>query len=197
MHRSITSFILILSVFISAQTLDSIALDTAKTFKTLNSALKNKEEAYILDLSKNKLSDFPMEIFQLKNLNVLILKRNKIKALPDSFHLLPHLQIINFERNKIDTLPPSLFLCKDLKEIHVGMNMIRSIPDSIAQLQQLEVLDMWSNDLSNYSAELQNLKKLKFFDIRAIIINDEIKSMLSEWLPDTKIEASPSCGCDL
>lgn len=197
MQRSITSIIIICLGLLWGQTLDSLALDTVRTFRSLSSAMSHPLEVFKLDLSKQKLSEIPAEVFEMKNLNVLVLQRNKIKSLPDNFDQLPHLQIVDMERNKIDSLPPSLFQCKGMKELHFGMNQIRTIPDEISKLEQLRVLDIWSNDLNYYSSELQHLKHLELLDIRAILINDEIKNMLMEWLPNTQIEASASCGCDL
>ena len=49
-----------------AQVIPLNDLDTARVFFDLNKAIENRENVLRLDLSKQKLIDFPEEIFQLQ-----------------------------------------------------------------------------------------------------------------------------------
>jgi len=53
-------------------------LSEAPIFYKLNKALKHKEEVRILNLSNQKLDEFPEKILELKNLVILLLDSNQI-----------------------------------------------------------------------------------------------------------------------
>jgi hypothetical protein len=60
-------FLGLISVASSGQLLSLEALDTTKVFRSIESALINPNEVYRLDLSKQKLEEFPKEVFEFKN----------------------------------------------------------------------------------------------------------------------------------
>ncbi|NJL14071.1 MAG: hypothetical protein HC913_14405, partial [Microscillaceae bacterium] len=73
---------------VQAQVIDS-AFMAQHTYTDLKAALQNPEDVYGLDLSGQGLTEFPMEIFQFKNLRILNLgynlkteKRNNLKEIP-------------------------------------------------------------------------------------------------------------------
>jgi leucine-rich repeat protein SHOC2 len=65
-----------------AQLLDPIALDTMRTFRSLERALQNPDQVYRLDLSGQKLKEVPEDIRKLRNLNHLDLGNNRLKSRP-------------------------------------------------------------------------------------------------------------------
>ena len=83
--------ILYLSLLSATSQLSQDELDTCRIYTTLESALANPDDVYILKLPKIKAKEFPTEILQFKNLNVLDLSKNKLSELPDTLALLQQL----------------------------------------------------------------------------------------------------------
>jgi len=57
-------------------------------YYNLKKALRNKEKAYRLNLSKTELTEFPVDIFELTELRYLILDSNQIIYIPEKIYLL-------------------------------------------------------------------------------------------------------------
>ena len=68
--------VFMISRFANAQLLDETALDTVKVYKSIEEAMVNPDEVYILKLKGDKLTEFPKEILKFKNLNS---NKNKTK----------------------------------------------------------------------------------------------------------------------
>ena len=91
-NLSLTVLLVLVSGVSNAQLLDAVALDSVRTYRKLDRALREPDQVYRLDLSGQKLKTVPGEVFQFKNLNALDLSGNKIKQLPDSLGKLVYLQ---------------------------------------------------------------------------------------------------------
>ena len=76
-----------------------------KIYSSLSEALVNPEIVEHLDLHKQKLKSFPVEILLLKNLKTLNLSKNKIDVLPTEIYELSKLEKLNVSHNKLYTLP--------------------------------------------------------------------------------------------
>ncbi|XP_069079181.1 malignant fibrous histiocytoma-amplified sequence 1 homolog [Pleurodeles waltl] len=118
-----------------------------------------------LILSKNELSEFPMEIKNLIQLEKLELNQNKIQLVPEGvFHFLPHLTFLKLSNNRIADLPNDLATCQSLKYLNLSHNWIRTFPDVILELRSIEELYVESNKLRKLPVELfldLPLKKFK------------------------------------
>jgi Leucine-rich repeat (LRR) protein len=187
--------ILYLSILSATSQLSQDELDTCRIYTTLESALANPDDVYILKLPKIKAKEFPTEILQFKNLNVLDLSKNKLSELPDTLASLQQLQEIDLGKNKFEIFPVVLTQLIHLKKLTLSQNMITAIPFDINQLKDLEILDMWSNDLYVIPDSISDLKKLKVFDLRVIQFTETEKEHITQLLPNTKIQFSNSCNC--
>ena len=188
-------FVFISPFLVKAQLLGSAALDTMKVYRSLDKALKEPEKVYILDLNKEKLKDFPLEILQLKNLNVLLLQKNKFKEIPDTIQNLTYLQELDLSRNKLTEIPVGITKLQHLKSLTLNRNQIEALPPEFGNLSELQYLDMWSNNLSEFPRELSKLEKLKTFDLRVISYNSDEQKYIQKLLPETEILFSNSCNC--
>ena len=65
------------------------------TFRNLDSALAFKEAVYRLDLSKQKLEEFPNSIFTFQNLEYLDLSKNKLSQIPLKISELKKLRVLS------------------------------------------------------------------------------------------------------
>ena len=178
-----------------AQRLDSAQLSKVRVHYSLEEALKNPDSVYILVLKREKLTEFPEEIFQFRNLQKLDLSRNKIQVIPREIGTLSHLTNLNLSRNKLGTLPPDIGNLKNLKQLFIYQNNIAFLPSEIGDLESLVYLDMWDNELESLPVEIGNLKNLAELDMRVIEISDSYQKEIHELLPNTKIHFSNSCDC--
>ena len=88
-----------------AQLLPQTELDSVKEYHSLESALREPDKVYRLQLTRKKLKEVPPEIRQLKNLNALDLGRNKLKDLPEWLGELAYLQEFSAPQNKLREMP--------------------------------------------------------------------------------------------
>ncbi len=188
--------ILCLSYSVSyAQLLDSVTLANLPQTITLEEAKQNPDAVVKLTLRKQKLKEFPKEIFTFKNLQYLDLSKNNFKYIPDSFNMLPNLQVLMVSKCGLEKLPAHIGDLKNLKHINANQNNITRIPYSFGLLEKLEFADLWSNDLEAYPESLKELKKLRWMDLRNILIPLDKQNELKQFLPQAIIEFSPPCKC--
>lgn len=161
----------------------------------LNEALKTPKAIRRLDLSKTKLKEIPMEVFQLYNLEMLDLSRNQIKSIPPEIKNLKKLRILDISRNKLEALPAEIGQLKDLEKLDAGRNDLFNIPPEMGNCESLEILSLWENNLSGLPATLKKIPVLKEIDMRNIMISDPMRAMLEEMLPGVKLLFTSNCNC--
>jgi Leucine-rich repeat (LRR) protein len=180
---------------VQSQVLSTKDLDTARVFTNLDQALLNPDAVLRLDLSKQKLSSIPDDVFRLHNLQELILNKCRINELPNRFSGLPHLQRLECEHNEIDSIPPSIFTLKHLKTLNLADNIIESIPDEVDRLDSLETLALWDNPIGYYPERLTEMQHLKVLDVLNNAMSRETQQRLKTGLPNCKLIMSPPCAC--
>lgn len=155
---------------------------------SVEQAMQKPDSIFRLDLRNQKLSIFPKEILQLKNLNELWLSKNQLKEIPTEITQLVNLQLLDLSNNAITTLPESLKMLKNLKKINLTNNpqidgnqifnllaqlpklqsieinfcKIETLPTSITQMKQLKDLQMTGNQLKEIPTEIGALENLEF-----------------------------------
>ena len=177
------------------QLLSDAKIDTCKIYYSLSEALKTPDKVYVLNLSREKLKNFPIEILKLKNLQKLDLFKNKLDSIPDNIHHLTYLQYLNIGKNNLNKFPTGVTKLENLKSLILNQNEINTIPDNIDKLYNLEYLDMWSNNLEYISDNIKFLTKLEELDLSVIICNNDEKYRIKSLLPGTKVSFSNSCNC--
>lgn len=198
MQLKIYTTILLIGLFFQnakSQTITYDSIDTCHIYYSLDKALKNPNQVYVLNLTKNKLTEFPNEILKFKNLNILYLNKNKLKSIPDSIGTLIHLQKLDLGKNKLETFPLGIVELVEMKKLILNQNYITGIPYAINKLKKLEYLDMWSNDLYQIPESISELPNLKEFDLRVIQFSNSEQERISKLLPNTLIHFSNSCNC--
>ncbi|MBS1570679.1 MAG: leucine-rich repeat domain-containing protein [Bacteroidetes bacterium] len=178
-----------------AQLLPQTALDTVRTFHSLERALQHPDSVYRLDLSHKKLKQVPEEIRRLKNLNALDLGRNKLRDLPGWMNELRYMQEFSAGRNKFTQIPNTVCQWKHLKRLDLHQNHIEGLPACMGNLKELFSLDLWSNDLGEFPDEISGMKALRFLDLRVIQFSDKEIDRISNLLPSVKIFFSQPCNC--
>jgi Leucine-rich repeat (LRR) protein len=197
---SYISGLLPFTCFINTCAHAQVQVDTAflmqqKEYHELDEAMKQPDSVYILNLSREKLTSFPEEIFQLKNLRILDISHNKIKEIPASIGTLVHLNGLDISNNKISSIPSSIGNMHDLISLKLNRNIIDSIPPEIGNLKNLEVLELWDNEIHFIPDEIKGLYNLKVLELRGILFNEEEQQRIKGLLPEANVYLSPSCNC--
>ncbi|NWY01824.1 LRCH1 protein, partial [Nothoprocta ornata] len=117
------------------------------------------------DLSKNRLTEIPIEVCHFVSLETLNLYHNCIKIIPDAIVNLQMLTYLNLSRNQLSSLPACL--CSlPLKVLIASNNKLGSLPEEIGQLKQLMELDVSCNEITALPQQIGQLKSLKELNIR-------------------------------
>ena len=182
---------------IQAQLLPQATLDTVRTYRSLESALREPDMVYRLDLSKEKLKVVPEELKQFKNLNALDLSNNKLKELPTWIGDFQYLQEFRAAKNKLVDFPIGICELKELERLDLSQNALTGLPACIGRLNQLVSLDLWSNDLAEFPDEMEGMKALRFMDLRVIQMEQPDMDRIQDLLPKAKIYFSQPCNCGM
>uniref|UniRef100_F7E053 Leucine rich repeats and calponin homology domain containing 1 n=1 Tax=Ornithorhynchus anatinus TaxID=9258 RepID=F7E053_ORNAN len=117
------------------------------------------------DLSKNKLTEVPMELCHFVSLETLNLYHNCIKVIPEAIINLQMLTYLNLSRNQLSSMPASL--CGlPLKVLIASNNKLGSLPEEIGQLKQLMELDVSCNEITALPQQIGQLKSLRELNVR-------------------------------
>ncbi|NWS95957.1 LRCH1 protein, partial [Mionectes macconnelli] len=117
------------------------------------------------DLSKNRLTEVPVELCHFVSLETLNLYHNCIKNIPDAIVNLQMLTYLNLSRNQLSSLPACL--CGlPLKVLIASNNKLGSLPEEIGQLKQLMELDVSCNEITALPQQIGQLKSLKELNVR-------------------------------
>ncbi|MBZ0206725.1 MAG: leucine-rich repeat domain-containing protein [Flavobacteriales bacterium] len=186
---------LLLAALAQAQLLPQLALDSVRTYRSLERALQNPDSVYRLDLSHQKLKEVPEEVRRFKNLNALDLGRNKLKDLPGWMNELQYMQEFSAGRNKFTRIPNGVCQWKHLKRLDMHQNRIEGLPACMGGLKELYSLDLWSNDLGDFPDAISGMKALRFMDLRVIQFSQGEMDRITTLLPSVKIFFSQPCNC--
>uniref|UniRef100_A0A8C5UHK8 Leucine rich repeats and calponin homology domain containing 2 n=1 Tax=Malurus cyaneus samueli TaxID=2593467 RepID=A0A8C5UHK8_9PASS len=117
------------------------------------------------DLSKNRFTEIPPDVWLFAPLETLNLYHNCIKSIPESIKNLQMLTYLNISRNLLSTLPKYLFDLP-LKVLVVSNNKLVSIPEEIGKLRGLMELDISCNELQVLPQQIGKLQSLRELNIR-------------------------------
>lgn len=120
---------------------------------------------FLSDLSRNRLSEIPMEACHFVSLESLNLYQNCIRYIPEAVLNLQALTFLNISRNQLSTLP--VHLCNlPLKVLIASNNKLVSLPEEIGQLRHLTELDVSCNEIQTVPSQIGNLEALRDFNVR-------------------------------
>ncbi|XP_039601184.1 leucine-rich repeat and calponin homology domain-containing protein 1 isoform X5 [Polypterus senegalus] len=117
------------------------------------------------DLSKNRLTEIPIEVCNFVSLEVLNLYHNCIKVIPDAIASLQMLTYLNLSRNQLSALP--VCLCGlPLKVLIASNNKLCTLPEELGQLKDLMELDISCNEITALPQQIGQLRSLRELNIR-------------------------------
>nr|XP_055171889.1 DISP complex protein LRCH3 isoform X6 [Nyctereutes procyonoides] len=117
------------------------------------------------DLSRNRLSEIPIEACHFVSLENLNLYQNCIRYIPEAVLNLQALTFLNISRNQLSTLP--VHLCNlPLKVLIASNNKLVSLPEEIGHLRHLTELDVSCNEIQTVPSQIGNLEALRDLNVR-------------------------------
>jgi internalin A len=156
-----------------------------KRLKLIGRGLKNfpmelleLENLEMLDLSNNRISNVPKEITRLKKLKTLILRNNRIKNLPEEIADLENLTHLVLGGNQMSSLPLRFSMLRNLKELHLSGNKLSEIPECIFYLENLQTLWLASNKIDIIPNKINQLERLKTLYIQNNYIQEIPESLI-------------------
>jgi Leucine-rich repeat (LRR) protein len=138
-----------------------------------------------LNLYNARLSELPINVTRLPNLEELDLYYNDIKQLPNEICHMPKLKTLAVSNNELWNLPAHIAKIKtletlyahhnrlndlptlpDLKLLHIGHNLFKTVPERVYTLDNLIEIDMSKNQIMEVPVQLRKLEKLQrvFFE---------------------------------
>ncbi|CAH2324027.1 PH domain leucine-rich repeat-containing phosphatase 2 isoform X1 [Pelobates cultripes] len=121
----------------------------------------------VLNLSHNKLGEFPLQICEIPNLTELNLSCNRLSQLPAQIGQLLSLQTMILDGNSLTSLPEELGCLQHLSTLGLSFNDFSNIPKVYEKLCSVEKLCMAGNCVGMLSLQmLNNMPHLKHIDLR-------------------------------
>jgi len=118
-----------------------------------------------LDLSRQRLRDFPSEIVACENLTSLTLSNNELASLPDDLATLAQLRTIILTGNRFVRVPDVLTKMPWLQVLIMRNNEIRSLVP-LSAITELATLDLQGNPLDSIADDaFTGLKNLRVLDL--------------------------------
>ncbi|CAN0085407.1 unnamed protein product [Lampetra fluviatilis] len=118
------------------------------------------------DLSRNRLSEVPLDVCHYVSMETLYLYHNCIKSIPDPLGNLQVLTYLNLSRNQLGSLPVHVCKLPMLKVLVLSNNKIGALPPNIGQLCSLLELDVSCNELEVLPPEMGSLVLLRELNVR-------------------------------
>lgn len=123
-----------------------------KRLLTLSSVLRN------LDLSDNSLTLLPPEIGSFSLLKSITFNNNKLTFIPDDIGNLIKLEVLSFSGNRLTDLPTTITNLANLKYVYLGSNKLKSFPVLLCGLRHLEVIDLSNNVIESIPSDVSSIR---------------------------------------
>lgn len=170
-----------------ASSLNFLSLNSCR-LKFLPNFINCFKNLYILNCSKNLLSNIPEEfgnlksltnlslnhnsikdnipkpIYDLRKLKYLSLENNGIKVIEDDIKELKNLHLLNISSNNLNSISRSIGALKDLSILTICNNFIRELPPTITRCTSLTSINISNNQLQTLPKQLHKLQDLQFLD---------------------------------
>lgn len=150
-----------------------------------------------LILDGEGLTEFPIEILQLEELEELYLGNNNISFIPPGIKNLKKLKVLSLIKNQISIIPIEICYLSDLVQLGLNQNAIKEIPEELCDLKKLEVLGLNNNQISAIPQKIKNLKNLKLFGIENNLVQIipfeivRLNNLLTFHIKDNPLQAPP------
>jgi hypothetical protein len=118
-----------------------------------------------LELSITKITEFPTDFANLKNLKCLLVCNGILKEFPKSITNCKNIVDLDLSSNQLTEIPDEIGNLKNLKTLRLHYNKIDTISESLGKLEKLEKLILCNNEIQNLPISLCKLSNLQELDV--------------------------------
>ncbi|KAJ8684437.1 hypothetical protein QAD02_020229 [Eretmocerus hayati] len=142
------------------------ARNNALSNGSLPKSLKGLVALRELNLSGNRLTEFPEQVLELPALRYLYLGGNLISHITQDVWKSQRLQVLSLGSNRLAEVPSTLGQLVSLQALVLCDNELESLPNSIAHLKKLKSLLLHKNRLRTLPTEIITLQCLTELSLR-------------------------------
>ncbi|XP_059176566.1 uncharacterized protein LOC131956160 [Physella acuta] len=133
-----------------------------------------------LCVSNNRISSIPVEIGNCKQLSNLAIAENNLKDLPSTLHRCQDILRLDMEKNNFTELPSVVLKLKNLKRLYAQHLQLLSLPENIGDLDNLETLSLSGNCLTSLPDSMRKMQKLTTLSMNGVVwLKSRSNSLLS------------------
>ncbi|XP_062599828.1 leucine-rich repeat and calponin homology domain-containing protein 2-like isoform X4 [Saccostrea cucullata] len=125
-----------------------------------------------IDLSKNRFTEIPVEIFEYRSSECLNCYHNAIKFFPEALLQLQNLTHLCLSRNQLTVIPPFIKCLQALEVFLASHNKLVSLPEEIGELKRLMEIDVSCNEISCLPSQIGDLKSLQCLNVRRNLLKE-------------------------
>lgn len=150
-------------------------------------------------LTGNHFTEFPPEVLNMPQLEVLLIGHNPISKLPDHLNGLRTLKRLSINATLIKEFPSDLSTLENLESIGLDHNDFKNVPEPILTIPNLKRLKLNNNELTDLKfidKRLEGLESIYLYSNQIKQIDCEIENLvnLKELLIfDNEIDSVPDC----
>jgi internalin A len=134
-----------------------------------------------IDLSHAELTQLPIEIYRIEDVEELILDGNELKDLLPGLGAMNKLTTVNLSRNQLKKVPPALAEVGSLHELDLSENKFKKkygIWEDLKGLPGLKTLNLRGNSIGPPPEDLSVLSSLETLNLSGVSLNDKLGSMV-------------------
>lgn len=160
--------------------------------------IDNLRELKYLVLDESEFQDFPVKIYNLKQLQTLSAMNTGVDILTEDIGNLTNLTYLGLNHTKTKKIPKVIGQLENLTSLYLGMTEVSELPDTLRNLKKLEYLALWETplmELPEWICELSELKGLFLGRARKISFLPEkigkLKKLQKLYIDATAIKELP------
>lgn len=146
---------------------------TGNNFTEFPAEVLNMSQLEVLLIGHNPVSNLPDNLDGLKNLKRLSINATLIKEFPSDLTALENLESIGLDHNEFKRVPEPILTIPNLKRLGLNNNKLTDLKFIDERLAGLESIYLYSNELKQIDCEVENLLNLK----ELLIFDNEIDSI--------------------
>lgn len=142
-------------------------LDLSEQLETFPSEIFDLADSLeVLNLSGNRLSSLPPDLWRLRKLRILFCSDNAFTEVPTALGRCSNLEMVGFKANQIRRLPAEA-LPSALRWLILSDNQLESVPEEIGRCSRLQKLMLAGNQLRALPESLSLCTRLELLRIAA------------------------------
>lgn len=146
---------------------------TGNNFTEFPPEVLNMPQLEVLLIGHNPISKLPDNLDGLRNLKRLSINATLIKEFPSDLSALENLESIGLDHNDFKNVPEPILTIPNLKRLKLNNNELTDLKFIDKRLEGLESIYLYSNELKQIDCEIKNLVNLK----ELLIFGNEIDSI--------------------